>query len=135
LNSRPFRHPPTCIGPRPITTEAGFKLVTEDFDRRQIANISKAQDEAFAAEAQKEKGKKREVEYFNRHKRDQVKAECWAKGGGKDNPHQIHLGVSLLVQQRGGFVDITIDDNMFYQGVYCTFGRTCCHQWSVRNRP
>ena len=72
------------MAPRPITTEAVSKLVTEDFDRRQIANISKAQDEAFAAEAQKKKGKKREVEYFNCHKRDQVKAECWAKGGGKE---------------------------------------------------
>ena len=68
-----------------ITTEIVLKLVIDAFERRQRDNNSKAQDEAFAAQNQKKRaGKKREVECFNCHKKGHMKADCWAKGGGKE---------------------------------------------------
>jgi hypothetical protein len=69
-----------------ITSEVVHKLSTDTYDRRQIENAGKVQDEAFAAEARKKgsKGKKRDIECFNCHKKGHVKAECWAKGGGNE---------------------------------------------------
>ena len=43
----------------------------------------KPQDQAFATDAQK-KSKKRDVECFNCKKKGHVRANCWAKGGGKE---------------------------------------------------
>jgi hypothetical protein len=42
-------------------------------------------DEAFAADSSKKKDKdKRKVECHNCHKKGHMKADCWAKGGGKE---------------------------------------------------
>jgi hypothetical protein len=57
------------------------KLAIDEYDRRTLGNTKS--DEAFAADA-KRKGKKRDVECFNCHKRGHMKADCWAKGGGKE---------------------------------------------------
>ena len=58
------------------------KLATDEYDRRTLGN-DKTQDQAFAADARK-KGKKRDIECYNCHKRGHMKADCWAKGGGKE---------------------------------------------------
>jgi hypothetical protein len=58
------------------------KLALDEYDRRTLGN-DKSQDQAFAADARK-KGKKRDVECFNCHKRGHMRADCWAKGGGKE---------------------------------------------------
>jgi hypothetical protein len=54
-------------------------------------------DEAFATDSTKKKDKdKRKVECHNCHKKGHIKADCWAKGGGKE-------GQGL--QQQGGASD------------------------------
>jgi hypothetical protein len=58
------------------------KLAVDEYDRCALNN-GKVQDQAFAANAKK-KGKKRNVECFNCHKRGHIKSDCWAKGGGKE---------------------------------------------------
>src|SRR5712672_791185 len=41
------------------------------------------QDESFAANTQNDKSR-RDIECFNCHKKGHRKADCWAKGGGKE---------------------------------------------------
>src|SRR5712671_7566203 len=74
------------INQQALTSAMVLKLVLESFDRRQAANASKAKDEAFTTEAQKVKAKnvKPQMECFNCKKHGHIKANCWAKGGGKE---------------------------------------------------
>lgn len=65
------------------TVSAVTKLAVDEFDRRNL-DEDKPQDTAFAADGARKKGKKRDIECFNCHKKGHVKAECWAKGGGKE---------------------------------------------------
>ena len=58
------------------------KLAIDEYDRCTLLS-GKPQDQAFTANAQK-KGKKRDVECFNCKKKGHVRADCWAKGGGKE---------------------------------------------------
>jgi hypothetical protein len=58
------------------------KLALDEYDRHTLGN-DKSQDQAFAVDARK-KGKKCDVECFNCHKRGHMRADCWAKGGGKE---------------------------------------------------
>jgi len=48
-----------------------------------IIRAGHAQDEALVASTQK-KGKKRDIECFNCHKKGHTRAQCWAKGGGNE---------------------------------------------------
>jgi transposase InsO family protein len=64
-----------------LTVVMVTKLAIDEYDRRTLGNTKS--DEAFAVDA-KRKGKKRDVECFNCHKRGHMKADCWAKGGGKE---------------------------------------------------
>jgi hypothetical protein len=59
------------------------KLVIDEYERR---TLGQGQDEALTAESQKKKGKgkRRDVECTNCHKRGHTMAECWAKGGGNE---------------------------------------------------
>ncbi len=59
------------------------KLATDEYDRRTLRG-GKAQDEAFATVADARRRGKKQVECFNCHKKGHVKADCWAKGGGKE---------------------------------------------------
>ena len=71
---------------------------------KEDAKLSKAgkdgkdsKDEAFAADSSKKKDKdKRKVECHNCHKKGHMKADCWAKGGGKEGQGP---------RQRGGASD------------------------------
>ena len=47
------------------------------------SNKKDAKDEAFTADASKRKPKK-DIECHNCHKCGHIKADCWAKGGGKE---------------------------------------------------
>src|ERR1700761_7663382 len=58
------------------------KLAMDRYDRHTLVS-GKPQDQAFAADAQK-KGKKCDVESFNCKKKGHVRANCWAKGSGKE---------------------------------------------------
>ena len=47
--------------------------------------LFRSKDEAFTADSTKKKDKdKRKVECHNCHKKGHMKANCWAKGGGKE---------------------------------------------------
>jgi transposase InsO family protein len=90
MGSLPSSYAPTLSGiaaaaeiSATTPTEATVtKLALDEYDRRTLGN-DKSQDQAFAADARK-KGKKRDVECFNCHKRGHMRADCWAKGGGKE---------------------------------------------------
>ena len=64
------------------TTSIVTKLIIDEYESRQLDK--KVQDEALSAETQKKKGKKKDVECFNCHKKGHTKAECWAAGGGNE---------------------------------------------------
>ena len=67
-----------------------LQCVGDEYDCRAIANgagKSKSQDIALYAgdrSARGRKGKRSDVECFNCHKKGHKKADCWAKGGGKE---------------------------------------------------
>jgi len=69
-----------------ITPTTVICIITDEYDKRLLrkAKPKLSQVEAFAAEAQKNKHKKRDLECFNCHKKGHIKTECWAKGGGKE---------------------------------------------------
>ncbi len=72
-----------------LTPNTVIRLVIDEYDRRVLkaGKPKEPQDEALAADAgRKGKGKtsKRDIECFNCKKRGHVKADCWAKGGGKE---------------------------------------------------
>jgi gag-polypeptide of LTR copia-type len=60
-------------------------LAGGEFDRRALKKTAQGSDEAFVAESpRKGKDKRRDMECYNCHKLGHTKAECWAKGGGKE---------------------------------------------------
>jgi len=59
------------------------KLATDEYDQCTLRG-GKAQDEAFATVADARRRGKKQVECFNCHKKGHVKADCWARGGGKE---------------------------------------------------
>ena len=78
----------TKLGP-----DALMLSVIDEFDRRTVKtrqSKDKGKDVAFHAESGSKKvwkggkGSKKSVECFNCHKKGHVKADCWAKGGGKE---------------------------------------------------
>ena len=71
---------------RGIEPQKVVRLITDDYDRTTMAKeAKKTEDQAFAASSQRNKGKdKRDVECYNCKKKGHIKANCWAKGGGKE---------------------------------------------------
>ena len=70
-----------------ITSTTVIRIITDEYDKRQLKNSKpkSTQEEAFTAETQKNKKKnKKDVECFNCKKKGHIKADCWAKGGGKE---------------------------------------------------
>ncbi len=69
-----------------ITPATVIRIITDEYDKRLLRKTKpkSSQVEAFTAEAQKNKRKKRDLECFNCHKKGHIKTECWAKGGGKE---------------------------------------------------
>ena len=69
-----------------LTPDTVIRLITDEYDRRVLkaGKQAEGQDEALTADANKKKKSKRDIECFNCKKRGHVKADCWAKGGGKE---------------------------------------------------
>ena len=91
LASLPSSYSHTCtsinssarLGAVQLTSAIVQEIVLEEYERRAVSDSKKdSQDEAFAADAQKRK--RRDIECHNCHKKGHIKAECWAKGGGKE---------------------------------------------------
>src|ERR1700677_1294431 len=70
----------------PLTSDIATSLIIDEYDRRVLraGKQTEGQDEALTADASKRKKSKRDVECFNCKKRGHFKADCWAKGGGKE---------------------------------------------------
>src|SRR5258708_25156225 len=67
-----------------VSSTIVVKLSMDEYNRCTLQS-GKAQDEAFTADSQKKKkGKKRDVECENCHKKGHTKAQCWAKGGSNE---------------------------------------------------
>jgi hypothetical protein len=66
-----------------------IKHISDDYDKRTLNtnNNKKEEDQSFAASTQKDKNDRRELKCFNCKKTGHVKAECWAKGGGKEGQY------------------------------------------------
>ena len=73
------------ISGKAITPALVIRLVTDEYDRRSLkkAKGKSPSDEAFYANGQRRKGG-RDIECFNCHRKGHMKADCWAKGGGKE---------------------------------------------------
>jgi len=71
---------------RGIEPQKVVRLITDDYDKTMMAkDAKKTEDQAFAASSQQNKGKdKRDIECYNCKKKGHIKANCWAKGGGKE---------------------------------------------------
>ena len=69
-----------------LTPETVVRLITDEYDRRVLkaGKQGEGQDEALTADATKKKKSKKDIECFNCQKPGHVKADCWAKGGGKE---------------------------------------------------
>ena len=74
-----------------VSSNVVVKIATDEYDRRTLGS-EKSKDEAFVADTQKKKkkGKKRDVECENCHKKGHTKSECWAKGGGNEGGGPKH---------------------------------------------
>jgi hypothetical protein len=92
-----------------ITADSFKAFLLDEYERRQLMekedakagksgkDVKDPNDEAFAADSTKKKDKdKRKVECHNCHKKGHMKADCWAKGGGKEGQGP---------RQRGGASD------------------------------
>jgi len=68
-----------------ITLDLVYKRVCDAYDKRLLRQETSGngQDESFAASTQKSKSKK-DIECYNCRKKGHIKADCWAKGGGKE---------------------------------------------------
>jgi len=69
-----------------------IKHISDDYDKRMLSasNGKKAEDQAFAATTQHDKRDKRNIECYNCKKKGHMKADCWAKGGGKEGQRPNH---------------------------------------------
>jgi len=63
-----------------------IKHISDDYDKRMLSkNVDKkSEDQAFATQAQKRKKNKSDIGCYNCKKKSHIKADCWAKGGGKE---------------------------------------------------
>ena len=92
LASLPTSYDSTCssishsvrLGAKPLTADTFESMILDEFTRREIKkNKLNSKDEAFAADTPKPKR-----QCSNCNKRGHVKADCWAKGGGKGGQGQ-----------------------------------------------
>jgi gag-polypeptide of LTR copia-type len=69
----------------PIRPARIVKFISDDYDKWMISKEAekKSDDQAFAAQSRKRKNKS-DIKCFNCKKKGHIKAECWAKGGGKE---------------------------------------------------
>ena len=69
---------------QPTTPDGVVKLITDEYDRRMIAQgkSGNGPEEAFASQDCKIDRSK--IECYNCHKKGHYKSECWAKGGDKE---------------------------------------------------
>jgi len=78
------------MGSKALTPGIVIELFTDEYERRtrNQNNQSNTQEEAFSADT----NKKKDVECSNCKKHGHVKADCWARGGGKEGQRPTRRG-------------------------------------------
>jgi hypothetical protein len=76
---------------RPINPARIVKFICDDYDKWIIGKEAdkKSEDQAFAAQVWKHKNKSN-IKCFNCKKKGHIKANCWAKGEGKEGQGPRH---------------------------------------------
>jgi hypothetical protein len=77
------------ISKEKLTPHTVMQLMADKYKHHTTKNKNNSQDKAFATDA---KCKKKNIECFNCKKCGNVKADCWAKGGGKEGQGPHHKG-------------------------------------------
>jgi hypothetical protein len=67
-----------------ITPDQVVRLVTTEFDRRQMTKGKNNADKGIAANAQRQRDRRRNAECINCHRLGHFKSDCWAKGVDKE---------------------------------------------------
>jgi hypothetical protein len=67
-----------------VTSDTVIHLMTDEYDHRVVKKGRKSDNKAFMAVTSQNKKKKHDIECHNCCKKGHIKAECWAKGGGKE---------------------------------------------------
>jgi hypothetical protein len=80
-----------------VTTATVTSLAQDKHNRQIIKRGNNPTDESFVVLAQKPKNKKCNIECFNCKKCDHIKADCWAKGGGKEGQGPRNCGSNASV--------------------------------------
>ena len=82
-NARSSINASAHLNPTKLTPDALQLYMLDEYEVRMLKDKKESKDEAFTADTTKKKSKK-DIECHNCRKRGHVKANCWAKGGGKE---------------------------------------------------
>jgi len=117
---------------RPINPARIVKFICDDYDKRIIGKEAdkKSEDQAFAAQVRKRKNKS-DIECFNCKKKGHIKAECWAKGGGKEGqgPRRNKRGQDKASESAASAADktedieswaIQVDEDWSFESLICS---------------
>ena len=105
------------LGNTALTPSIVTSLILDEYDRRVLRKPQNGQDEALGASTGKEKQQKKDIECFNCKKCGHMKANCWAKGGGKEGQglkKKGQNGTAAAEQQQEPDIGawVTITDNL-----------------------
>jgi hypothetical protein len=67
-----------------VMPDAVICLATNEYDHRVMKKGCESDNKAFMVTTTQNKQKKRDIKCHNCHKKGHIKAECWAKGSGKE---------------------------------------------------
>ena len=103
------------LGNTTLTPSIVTSLILDEYDRRVLKKPQDGQDEALSASTGKGKRPKKDIECFNCKKRGHMKADCWAKGGGKEGQgpkKKAQDGAATAEQQQDPDIGawVTIED-------------------------
>src|SRR5216683_6975917 len=116
----------------PINPTRVIKFICNNYDKHIIGKEAdkKSEDQAFAAQLRKRKNKS-DIECFNCKKKGHFKAECWAKGGGKEGqgPRRNRCGQENTLESAASAADkaedieswiLQMHDNLSFESLICS---------------
>jgi hypothetical protein len=90
-----------------IMPDTVIHLVTDKYDCRVMKKGHESDNKAFMVTTTQNKCKKHDIECHNYHKKGHIKAECWAKGSGKEGQGPRRGGAA-----RGSMTAATAETNI-----------------------
>ena len=116
----------------PINPTRVIKFICDDYDKHMIGKEAdkNSEDQAFTAQLRKRKNKS-DIECFNCKKKGHFKAECWAKGGGKEGqgPRRNRRGQENTLESAASAADkaedieswiLQVHDNLSFESLICS---------------